>query len=113
MKLTGSMRFDKLSSQHLCVLSIQRNTHACGRGITSLPVAGCMQDTGNRWPGSQKLRLESRCNGMARAHLQGRGKCAPPATNNTAQTDCSLIVNVCTCSLGAWKSSLQAKGFPS
>ena len=29
-------------------------------------------------------------------------------TNNTAQSDCSLIVYVCTCSLGAWKSSIQA-----
>ena len=36
-----------------------------------------------------------------------------PSTNNTAQTYCSLIVCVCTCSLGHWKSSLQAKSFPS
>ena len=47
-------------------------------------------------------------------------KSAPP-TNNTALTltdykliDCvmCLCMCVCTCSLGAWKSSLQAKGFP-
>ena len=47
------------------------------------------------------------------------GKSAPP-TNNTTLTDYKLIdcvmclcMFVCTCSLGAWKSSLQAKGFSS
>ena len=65
-----------------------------------------------------RLRLQSRDNGMVRAHHQAnQGSLQvspPPSTINAAQIDLQLMYGiVCTCMLGAWKSSPLAVGFPS
>ena len=66
-----------------------------------------------------KLRLRIKRNGMARAHLQGQWKSGTPYHHPLLTdwftnwfnwfTNCSPFVCVCTV-LGAWKSSLMAKG---